>query len=64
VDAEWGNDGLVSMQSARWGRFLGTVEGADHGEARGARGLELELDLAGLQAVSLAIPTPSLPEWD
>jgi hypothetical protein len=31
---------------------------------RGARGLELELDLAGLQAVSLAIPTPSLPEWD
>jgi hypothetical protein len=31
-------------------------------EVRGARGLELELDLAGLQAISLAIPTPSLPE--
>jgi hypothetical protein len=31
---------------------------------RGARGLELELDLAGLQAVSFAIETPSLPEWD
>jgi triacylglycerol lipase len=64
VHAEWGNDGLVSVQSARWGEFLGTVEGADHGEVRDARGLELELDLAGLQAVSLAIPTPSLPEWD
>jgi triacylglycerol lipase len=44
--------------------FLGTVEGADHWEVRGARGRELDLDLAGLQAVSLAIPTPSLPEWD
>jgi triacylglycerol lipase len=64
--AEWGNDGLVSVQSARWGEFLGTVEGADHWEVRGARGLDLDLDLdlAGLQAVSLAIPTPSLPEWD
>ena len=25
----WGNDGLVSVQSAMWGEFLGTVEGAD-----------------------------------
>jgi hypothetical protein len=63
-DAEWGNDGLVSVQSARWGEFLGTVKGADHWEVRGARALDLDLDLAGLQAVSLAIPTPSLPEWD
>jgi hypothetical protein len=62
--AEWENDGLVSVQSARWGELLGTVEGADLPLVRGARGLDLELDLAGLQAVSLAIPTPSLPEWD
>jgi triacylglycerol lipase len=29
ADAEWGNDGLVSVQSARWGEFLGTIEGAE-----------------------------------
>ena len=28
-DRKWGNDGLVSVQSAMWGEFLGTVEGAD-----------------------------------
>jgi triacylglycerol lipase len=56
TDAESGNDGLVSVQSARWSEFLATMEGADHLEVRGARGLELDLDLM--------IPTPSLPEWD
>ncbi|KAA1476853.1 alpha/beta-hydrolase [Dentipellis sp. KUC8613] len=35
-----GNDGLVSVRSARWGEFLGTMEGCDHWELRGASGLE------------------------
>jgi hypothetical protein len=34
-----GNDGLVTISSAKWGTFLGTVEGCDHWELRGARGL-------------------------
>jgi triacylglycerol lipase len=38
-DEEWGNDGLVTVQSAKWGEFLGTLEGCDHWEMRGARGL-------------------------
>jgi triacylglycerol lipase len=42
---EWGNDGLVTVQSARWGEFLGTLEGADHWTMRGARGIELSVDL-------------------
>ncbi|KZT28745.1 alpha/beta-hydrolase [Neolentinus lepideus HHB14362 ss-1] len=42
---EWGNDGLVTVQSARWGEFLGIMEGCDHWEIRGARGLELDIDL-------------------
>jgi len=42
---EWGNDGLVTVQSARWGKFLGIVDGCDHWEIRGARGLELNVDL-------------------
>ncbi|PIL35154.1 hypothetical protein GSI_02943 [Ganoderma sinense ZZ0214-1] len=42
VDAEWGNDGLVTIQSARWGEFLGVLEGCDHWELRGARGLDVD----------------------
>ncbi|PWN98902.1 alpha/beta-hydrolase, partial [Tilletiopsis washingtonensis] len=30
-----GNDGLVSVQSAKWGTFLGVVEGCDHWDLRG-----------------------------
>ncbi|KAI0292675.1 Alpha/Beta hydrolase protein [Multifurca ochricompacta] len=30
AQGEGGNDGLVSVQSAQWGEFLGTLEGADH----------------------------------
>lgn len=26
---EWGNDGLVTIQSAKWGEFLGVMEGCD-----------------------------------
>lgn len=26
---EWGNDGLVTIQSAKWGEFLGILEGCD-----------------------------------
>src|SRR6266550_2848027 len=28
-DGEWGNDGLVTIQSAKWGEFLGTLEECD-----------------------------------
>jgi len=37
--AEGGNDGLVSVSSARWGEFLGVLEECDHWDMRGARGL-------------------------
>ncbi len=30
-----GNDGLVSVRSAKWGKFLGIVEQADHWDLRG-----------------------------
>jgi len=45
ADAAEGNDGLVSVDSARWGEFLGTLEGADHWALRGASGIELDVDL-------------------
>ncbi|EJD51017.1 alpha/beta-hydrolase [Auricularia subglabra TFB-10046 SS5] len=37
--SEGGNDGLVSVRSARWGTFLGVLEECDHWDMRGARGL-------------------------
>ena len=44
-----GNDGLVSVESARWGEFLGTLEGADHWALRGASGIELlDMDFASV----------------
>ena len=45
---QWGNDGLVTVQSARWGEFLGILEQCDHWEMRGARGIELDLPLSPL----------------
>ncbi|KAI0373778.1 alpha/beta-hydrolase [Pilatotrama ljubarskyi] len=43
MDSEWGNDGLVTVQSARWGEFLGILEGCDHWDLRGARGIDVDL---------------------
>ena len=40
-DSAWGNDGLVTVRSAQWGEYLGTLQGADHWRLRGAGGLEL-----------------------
>jgi triacylglycerol lipase len=51
---EWGNDGLVTVQSSRWGEFLGIMEGCDHWEMRGARGIELDVDI-GLKGMPLGI---------
>ncbi|CDO72176.1 hypothetical protein BN946_scf184970.g28 [Trametes cinnabarina] len=42
-DSEWGNDGLVTLQSAKWGEFLGVLEGCDHWDLRGARGIDVDL---------------------
>ena len=53
-DSEWGNDGLVSVQSAKWGEFLGIMEGCDHWEIRGARGLELNVDLPSVPLANIA----------
>ncbi|KDQ16035.1 hypothetical protein BOTBODRAFT_31119 [Botryobasidium botryosum FD-172 SS1] len=38
ADGEDGNDGLVSVRSAKWGEFLGIVDGCDHWDLRGTSG--------------------------
>ncbi|KAF8895207.1 Alpha/Beta hydrolase protein [Infundibulicybe gibba] len=55
-EREWGNDGLVTVQSAQWGEFLGIMEGCDHWEMRGARGIEFGVDLPALPAIGLGAP--------
>ncbi|KAG5644540.1 hypothetical protein DXG03_008194 [Asterophora parasitica] len=54
---EWGNDGLVTVQSAKWGEFLGIMEGCDHWEMRGARGIEFGVDLPAIPAIGLGVST-------
>ncbi|KAJ7481647.1 hypothetical protein FB451DRAFT_1555889 [Mycena latifolia] len=55
-EREWGNDALVTVQSAKWGEFLGIMEGCDHWEMRGARGIEFGVDLPALPAIGLGGP--------
>ncbi|KAF8073499.1 Alpha/Beta hydrolase protein [Lyophyllum atratum] len=72
-EREWGNDGLVTVQSARWGEFLGIMEGCDHWEMRGARGIEFGVDLPAIPAIGLGVSTAGhrtingdgwgLPDW-
>ncbi|KAG6896989.1 hypothetical protein C0992_004769 [Termitomyces sp. T32_za158] len=57
-EREWGNDGLVTVQSARWGEFLGIMEGCDHWEMRGARGIEFGVDLPAIPAIGLGGSAP------
>ncbi|KAI0783429.1 Alpha/Beta hydrolase protein [Abortiporus biennis] len=45
----WGNDGLVTVQSARWGEFLGMLEECDHWALRGARGMDVNLQSTSLK---------------
>ncbi|KAF5369406.1 hypothetical protein D9758_002628 [Tetrapyrgos nigripes] len=61
-DLEWGNDGLVAIQSAKWGEFLGVLEGCDHWESRGSRGIEFGVDLPGIPSLPSipSIPVPKL----
>ncbi|KAF9265230.1 alpha/beta-hydrolase [Marasmius fiardii PR-910] len=56
-EEEWGNDGLVTIQSAKWGEFLGVMEGCDHWELRGARGIEFGVDLPAIPVIGLGPPS-------
>lgn len=44
---DWGNDGLVTVPSAKWGEFMGVVDGCDHWDIRGAGGFSAAWETAG-----------------
>ncbi|KAF9649780.1 alpha/beta-hydrolase [Thelephora ganbajun] len=56
TDQQWGNDCLVTIESAKWGEFLGVLEGCDHWAMRGASVLDLNYDFS---SVSASIPSLS-----
>ncbi|KAF8627428.1 hypothetical protein AX17_006243 [Amanita inopinata Kibby_2008] len=63
-EREWGNDGLVTVQSAKWGEFLGTMEECDHWQMRGARGIEFGVDLPNLPALGIGnVEGWGLKDW-
>jgi len=55
-----GNDGLVSVRSAKWGEFLGTLDGVDHWEVRGSGGLAVDwsVDLSISAVVKNSLSDP------
>ncbi|KAL7424974.1 hypothetical protein Q5752_000661 [Cryptotrichosporon argae] len=58
-----GNDGLVSVSSAKWGEFLGVVDGCHHWDMRGEGGLWPQ----GVQTSARAEPRPDPAKpggWD
>ena len=55
-DWQWGNDCLVNIESAKWGEFLGVLEGCDHWAMRGASVLDLNYDFP---SVSVSMPSLS-----
>lgn len=55
-DRQWGNDCLVSIESAKWGEFLGVLEECDHWAMRGASVLDINYDFS---SVSVSIPSLS-----
>ena len=50
--------GLVTVQSMRWGEFLGILEWCDHWEMQGARGIELDLPLSPCKEEILSTGMP------
>ncbi|KAJ7628613.1 alpha beta-hydrolase [Roridomyces roridus] len=58
---DWGNDGIVSVESAKWGEFLGIMEGCDHWEMRGSSGVELGMEFPSFPSIPIpSIPIPSI----
>jgi len=55
-DWQWGNDCLVSIESAKWGEFLGVLDECDHWAMRGASVLDLNYDFP---SVSVSMPSLS-----
>ncbi|CCL99459.1 uncharacterized protein FIBRA_01477 [Fibroporia radiculosa] len=60
---EWGNDCLVTIQSARWGEFLGVLEGCDHWDVRGARGIEVDLPSVTVPGLNKVGDGWNLADW-
>lgn len=63
---EWGNDGLVTVQSSKWGEFLGVMEGCDRKSCllhdRGfAFNAEIDWEMRGARGIEFGVDLPGFP---
>ncbi|KAG8998330.1 hypothetical protein FRB93_013806 [Tulasnella sp. JGI-2019a] len=62
-DLEWGNDGLVTISSAKWGEFLGTVDNCDHWDIRGDGGFSAAWETEGAAGGLGWVPEVEWSKW-
>ncbi|KAG8880397.1 hypothetical protein FRB97_000869 [Tulasnella sp. 331] len=62
-DLEWGNDGLVTISSAKWGEFLGTVDNCEHWEIRGDGGFSAQWESEGAAGRLGWVPEVEWSKW-
>lgn len=65
-EREWGNDGLVTIQSAKWGEFLGIMEGCDRKHQKYqsrllTRIMFLDWEMRGARGLEFGVDLPALP---
>ena len=70
-EREWGNDGLVTVQSAKWGEFLGLLEGCDRESNisqmpalmidRAFQFLVSDWEMRGARGIEFGVDLPALP---
>ena len=65
-EKEWGNDGLVTVQSAKWGEFLGIMEGCDRkfflmSSQFFFSYLILDWEMRGARGIEFGVDLPAIP---
>ena len=68
-EREWGNDGLVTVQSAKWGEFLGIMEGCDRkfflvsifSFLTFNVVLDLDWEMRGARGIEFGVDLPAIP---
>jgi triacylglycerol lipase len=66
-EREWGNDGLVTVQSAKWGEFLGIMEGCDRkfllmsNISLFSIIFDLDWEMRGARGIEFGVDLPAIP---
>ncbi|KAG8811363.1 hypothetical protein FRC17_002508 [Serendipita sp. 399] len=58
-----GNDGIVPVQSAKWGEFLGVLENCNHWDIKGDSGIAGQADFEGMLKADAEAQNESKWDW-